>query len=173
MKKNVLYIATAMCLASFSIHGQTGNKPRFDKQEFITKHNAYITAEIGLTSDEAVEFIPLENQMKETLFEIGHECRKLNREIRLQKSISDEMYLKIINCNIETHLKELQLTKEYYEKFKKIIPPVKLYKYQQAESKFMREFMGNNQDDRRPPRDNPDGREKRQNSARKENLQDI
>jgi hypothetical protein len=171
MKKNVLYIALAMCLASFSIalHGQTDNRQRFDKQEFITRHNAYITVEIGLTSAEAVEFIPLENQMKEKLFEIGHECRKLNRETRLQKSISDELYLKIINCNIESHLKEVQLTKEYYEKFKKIISPEKLYKYQQAEFKFMHEFMGNNnQDNRRSSRNNANEREKRQNSARED-----
>ncbi|MDR0756676.1 MAG: hypothetical protein LBF85_02385 [Tannerella sp.] len=145
-----------MCLAFvvISLHAQVGNKARFDRQEFITKHNAFITAEVGLTGSEAVEFIPLENQMKEKLFETGNECRKLNREVRSRKSISNETYLKLIDCNLETRLKELQIEKEYYEKFKKILSPEKLYKYQQAEFKFMREFMGNQGDQRRPPRDN-------------------
>jgi hypothetical protein len=144
-----------MCLAFvvISLHAQVDNRQRFDRQEFMTKHNAFITAEIGLTGDEAVEFIPMENQMKEKLFEIGNECRKLNREVRSRKSISDEMYLKLIDCNLETRLKELRLEKEYYEKFKKILSPEKLYRYQQAEFKFMREFMGNQGEQRRPPRD--------------------
>ena len=36
--------------------------------------------------------------------------------------------------------------KEYYEKFKQVIPAKKLYKYKYAEGKFVREFMrgGNN-----------------------------
>ncbi|MDR1602569.1 MAG: hypothetical protein LBS42_09100 [Tannerella sp.] len=153
---------TCLAFVVVSLQAQVGNRPKFDRQEFITKHNAFITAEIGLTGDEAVEFIPVENQMKEKLFEIGNECRKLNREIRSKKTISDEMYLKLINCNFETRLKELQLEKEYYEEFKKILSPEKLYRYQQAEFKFMREFMGNQGDpQRRPPRENDEPHERK------------
>lgn len=38
-------------------------------------------------------------------------------------------------------MKEAALEKEYYEKFKKILSPEKLYKYRRAEYKFARSFM--------------------------------
>ncbi|MDR2120390.1 MAG: hypothetical protein LBP64_05900 [Tannerella sp.] len=153
MKNKVLYTTAMMCLVlvGISLKAQVSGRQRFDKREFITRHNAFITAEIGLTSDEAVEFIPIENQMKEKLFETGNECRKMNRDIRSRQSVSDETFLKLIDCNLETRSKELQIEKEYYEKFKKILSPEKLYKYQQAEFKFMREFMSQG-DRQRPPR---------------------
>ena len=36
---------------------------------------------------------------------------------------------------------EAALEKEYHEKFKRILSVEKLYKYQEAEARFMREFM--------------------------------
>jgi hypothetical protein len=119
---------------------------KFDKQAFQEKRNAYITAETGLTADEAATFIPLDNELKQKLFDAGRECRKLVRESRSLETIPDAICLKLIECNIETRIKEAQLEKEYYEKFKQILSPQKLYKYQQADFKFMKEFMrgGNN-----------------------------
>jgi hypothetical protein len=38
-------------------------------------------------------------------------------------------------------MKEAALEKEYYEKFKKVLPAGKLCKYRDAERKFAREFM--------------------------------
>jgi hypothetical protein len=127
-------------------------KQKFDKQSFQARRNAYITAEAGLTADEAAAFIPLDNELKQKQFDSGRECRRRNRESRAKKQLSDDACLKLIDCNIETRIKEAQLEKEYYEKFKRILPPQKLYKYQQADFKFMREFM--REGERRPrPRD--------------------
>jgi len=156
METRVLHLIIAVvgfALVSAGAYSQNDNdRQPFDRQEFMTKRNAYITAAIGLTSEEAVKFISLENELKTKQFECGRECRKMNRDIRSQK-LSNEIYLNLINCNIETRLKEAQLEKEYYEKFLQIISPEKLYKYQQAEFKFMREFMGNpgDQQQHRPP----------------------
>jgi hypothetical protein len=121
---------------------------KFDKQSFQARRNAYITAEAGLTPDEAANFIPLDNELKQKQFDAGRECRKLNRESRAKEKLSDEAYLKLIDCSLETRLKEAQLEKDYYEQFKRILPPSKLYKYLQADFKFMREFMRD--DERRP-----------------------
>jgi hypothetical protein len=135
---------------------------KYDRQAFQARRNAYITAEVGLTADEAAVFIPLDNELKQKQLETGRECRKLNRESRSKEKLSDEACLKLINCNIETRLKEAQLEKEYYEKFKRILSPQKLYKYQQADFKFMREFMHNGE--RRPGQKNehpkPEGKDR-------------
>jgi len=158
MKTELLKITVVACLLMTlsPLSAQDTNSRKFDRQDFMTKRNAYITAEVGLTTEEAVKFIPLENELKEKMFEIGRKCRELNRELRKNlQTATEETYLKIIDCQIETGFREAQLEKEYYEKFKAIISAEKLYKYQQAELKFMREFMGGpppEGDQRRPPR---------------------
>jgi hypothetical protein len=132
---------------------ETDRTQKFDKQAFQAKRNAYITIEAGLTADEAAAFIPLDNELKQKQYNAGRECRKRNRECRTGKEpLSDEACLKLIDCNIETRIREAQLEKEYYEKFKRILPPLKLYKYQQADFRFMREFMRDGE--RRPGTEN-------------------
>jgi hypothetical protein len=152
MKPRIFIVFIAVVLFNHFVVAQEEKSEtrRFDRQSFQARRNAYITAEIGLTADEAATFIPLDNELKQKQFDAGRECRKLNRESRSQETLSDKAYIKLIDCNIETRLKEAQLEQEYYEKFKQILSPAKLYKYQQADFKFMREFMRG--DDRRPGR---------------------
>ena len=50
-----------------------------DREAFFARRNAYITAEAGLTADEAAAFIPLENELQRRKMEVGRECRKLAR----------------------------------------------------------------------------------------------
>lgn len=57
------------------------------------------------------------------------------------KNPTDADYAKAVNSNLDTKIQEAQLEKEYYEKFRKILSPEKLYKYQMAESQFARSFM--------------------------------
>ena len=132
---------------SFSVNAQGGKPHRnFDKEAFLAKRNAFITAEVGLTPEEASKFIPLCNELQEKLFEAGRECRKLSKDLRRNPDASDEDYMKVIDECVKVNLKQAQLEKDYYEKFKKILSPKKLYKYRQAELKFAREFMKGDRD---------------------------
>ena len=134
---------------SFSARAQDGKQHRnFDRETFLTKRNAYITAEVGLTPEEAVSFIPLCNELQEKLFEAGRECRRLSKELRQNPNASDADYTKTLDECVNVDLKQAQLEKEYYEKFKKILSPKKLYKYRRAELKFAREFMKGDKDHR-------------------------
>jgi len=137
-------IAGIICSISLFAQEQSGDKRKFDKDAYCAKRNVYITAEIGLTADEAVDFIPLDNEFKQKMFEAGKECRKLGKERRSQNMKSEADYIKLIDCHLDTRLKEAQIEKEYFEKFKKILSAEKLYKYLEADSKFMREFMKGN-----------------------------
>ena len=47
----------------------------------------------------------------------------------------------VIDECVSVNMRQAQLEKEYYEKFKKILSPKKLYRYKRAEGKFAREFM--------------------------------
>ncbi|MEG1749355.1 MAG: hypothetical protein RRZ65_07130 [Tannerellaceae bacterium] len=64
--------------------------------------------------------------------------------MKSKKQATDAEYLKAIDACLEVRINEAQLEKEYYEKFKKILSPEKLYKYRRADYKFAREFMRGN-----------------------------
>jgi hypothetical protein len=128
-------------MVDMAVSGQTDERLAFNREDFLVRRNAFITAEIKLTAEEARRFIPLENEFRLKLFEIGRDCRRLTRESQDKKTMSDAEYRKLIDCYLETRQKEAQLEKEFYEKFNKILRPEKLYKSQQADAKFSREYV--------------------------------
>lgn len=122
--------------------GPQGREP-FDRGAFETRRNAFITAEMGLTPEEAAAFIPLADELRQKTFEVGNDCRRLQREVMRRRELTDTDYLKMIDECVEVKMKEAQLEREYYEQFKKILPPGKLMRYRDAENKFARFFMEN------------------------------
>lgn len=107
------------------------NKYKEDREKFFIK-------EVGLTETEAKIFIPLSNDLLKKKYELNRQARQELSRIFKKEKLTDSDYLEIVDKNLEIKQKEIQLEKEYYLKFKKILPPEKLYKYQQAELKFMR-----------------------------------
>lgn len=145
----ITFVAISVLL-SFEATAQEKREQRhFDREAFEARRNAFITAEIGLTPEEAAKFIPLCNELRQKKFEVGRECRKLSKEIRRMENPADADYRKVIDECLEVDLKEAQLEKEYYERFKKILSPEKLYKYRNAEYKFVRNYMKSDRDNRK------------------------
>lgn len=136
----ITFVAFLMIMPSISAYAQH-DKQHFNKEAFLAKRNAFITAEVGLTPEEAAAFIPLCNEYQEKRFELGKQCRRQIRELKNKKAPSETEYTEAVNCYLDTAIKEAQLQKEYFGKFKKILSPEKLFKYQEAENKFAKEFM--------------------------------
>lgn len=142
----ITFVAISV-LFSLKVFAQGDKRHRhFDREAFQAKRNAFITAEVGLTPEEAAIFIPLCNELQQKMFEMGRECRKLSREIKHKKSPTESDYSKVNDECLGVKMKEAALEKEYYEKFKKILSPEKLYKYRRAEYKFARSFMRGSDD---------------------------
>lgn len=137
----ITFVACSVVL-SFNVHAQNGKQHRkFDKEAFLAQRSAFITAEMELTPEEAAAFIPLCNELEEKKFEAGRECRRLSNKLKRGNDASDAEYLKAIDECVKVNMRQAQLEKEYYEKFKKVISVKKLYRYKSAEGKFVREFM--------------------------------
>lgn len=145
----VTFVTISMMLSSNAFAQDKKQEKHFDREAFLARRNAFITAEVGLTPEEAAQFIPLCNELREKMFEAGRECRKFSKKVRKKEKLTAADYTKAIDECLDVRLREAQLEKEYYEKFKKILSPEKLYKYRDAESKFARSFMkegGNKKD---------------------------
>ena len=142
MKKIFLFLFIFLC--SFSSFAQGNQKRNFDKEAYLAKRNAFIMAEMGLTPEEAAAFIPLCNELHQKMYEAGRRCRKLSRELKHNKNASDADYLEAINEAVEADIRVAELERDYYKKFKEVLPPKKLYKYKDAEMKFTKEYMREN-----------------------------
>lgn len=141
--KRILIFAVTMLMVVpvVEAHNPQHGGPPFDRKAFEAKLNAYIIAEVELTPEEAGKFIPLVEEFRQKKFELGFEMRRFQRELRSKKNVSDEELTKVIDLSLDVKAKEISLEKEYYEKFKAILSPRKILKYQQAELSFARDFF--------------------------------
>lgn len=138
----ITFVAISVLFSSKVLaQGEKQQHRHFDKEAFQAKRNAFITAEVGLTPEEAAAFIPLCNELQQKMFEVGRECRKLTKDLKHKNPPTESDYSKVNDECLGVKMKEAALEKEYYEKLKKILSPEKLYKYRRAEYKFARNFM--------------------------------
>ncbi|MDR1344397.1 MAG: hypothetical protein LBJ39_03495 [Tannerellaceae bacterium] len=129
-------------LASLGGYAQ-GKRGQFNKELFLVKRSAFITTELSLTQQEAELFIPLLEELEQKKYEAGQKCRKLSKEIERKKNPNNVDYLNTIDECLGVGIKEAKLEEEYYEKFKKVLSPEKLYKYKDVEHRFAIEFIKN------------------------------
>lgn len=143
MSKIIIPIFALVLINSFTeVSAQEPKEQKsFNREAFESKRNAFITAEVGLTPEEAASFIPLCNEMQKKKFEAGKECRKKSREVRKAKEVKDELYKEVLDICLESRIKEAEIEKAYYTKFQAILSPEKIYKYRCAEMKFGRLFV--------------------------------
>jgi hypothetical protein len=147
----IITFALVLVLFPLGLNAQDKGKSdkAFDKESFVIKRSAFITAELSLTPEEAAVFMPLCEELQQKKYEAGLECRKLSREIKSKKNPTNSECTKVIDECLDVGVKEATLEKEYYEKFKKVLPAEKLCKYRDAERKFAREFMKNDRENGR------------------------
>ncbi len=162
MKRKIL-ISLLMCFSIVSIlsaqDNQKENKRKADFEKFRAQRVAFITERVQFTPEEAEAFWPLCNELQEKKFQLNKPLRDERRAQRNSKQeLTDADYLKIIDTNADIKIKEAELDKEYLEKFKKILSPKKIFKYQRAEEEFMRQLFapGGERGDRqaKSPRNN-------------------
>jgi hypothetical protein len=104
---------------------------------------SFITAKVNLTSQEAQQFWPLYNELNDKLdflkktYRINY-IKNFNADI-----ISDKEAEALLTAEIILKQKELDLNKEYYEKYKKILPIKKIALIKMAENDFKKELIKN------------------------------
>ena len=116
------------------------NKEKDDKIEALKV--GFITKELNLTSTEAEKFWPVYNEMDGKLKEIRQSNRKINQDLReSEEKISNDDAKKKLNTLFENDQKELDLKKEYSEKFIKIIGEKRTLKLLSLEHEFRRVLL--------------------------------
>ena len=104
---------------------------------------AFLTMEIGLTTEEAQKFWPIYNSVNEE--ETKATYNTLTSYMELEKAISENKSDKEISRCLEKYLEAMErqneLRTESVEKYKKILPEKKVAKIFVAEEKYRRQHI--------------------------------
>ncbi|GAB6012859.1 hypothetical protein [Viscerimonas tarda] len=141
MKTKIISLLLFLVIGISGTYGQE-NK-RFNLEEFKKNRIEFLKKELKLTNDEAKTFFPLSDELMRKKYELNKSLMEKNRNLKNKTNITDAEYEEIVREMLEVRIKEAKLEKEYYEKFKIVLSPEKIYKYQMAELKHARNMLNN------------------------------
>lgn len=101
---------------------------------------AFLTNKLDLTTDESTRFWPVYNEYARKRMDLRKEMVMQKRDAR-NKEMTEEESNKALEEQFSIQEKELNLKKNYYEKFKAILPPQKLAQLEPAEMEFNHEVI--------------------------------
>ena len=133
--KKTLFILVLMC--SFSSWSQ---ESKSDKVEALKI--AFLTDKLELTSKEAQTFWPLYNEYNSKMEKLRKSKKSDFNELKNKgENFSDKELEALIKEVFASKQKELDLQKEYYDKYVKVLPVKKVALLYQAENQFKRELL--------------------------------
>ena len=98
---------------------------------------SYITKQLDLSPEEAQQFWPVYNEYQDKLSAIQKSKRQEMIENRMNfDDLSDVDVQKAIDKQFDFEQQELDLKKEYYTRFEKVLPVKKVAKLMVAEERF-------------------------------------
>lgn len=135
MKFNLKYIFVILLLAfGLPVLAQSGKQ---DKVEALKV--SFITQKVNLTTQEAQSFWPVYNEYTDKIKFARRNFRRAYNDVPDFKTDAEaESYL---NAELKLKQTELDLHKEYFEKFKKIIGAKKTGLLRKAEEEFKKEII--------------------------------
>lgn len=141
MKKRFIYFIALLLasVGSFTASGQTTEDQRHEQrkermQKIQSAKIAFITEKINLNPDEAQKFWPVYNQLEEERRGIRHKGREL-RDDKIA-SLTDQQIREALNQRLVLQQTEVNLEKQYMERFLKVITPRQLATFYRAEKEF-------------------------------------
>lgn len=115
-------------------HAQWIKEMKQAKLEFMAK-------ELNLTNEQKQSFNETYNSMQAEIDKMRHETRKLEKSVESKKDATDLEYEKAAEAMFEYKIKEGNIEKRYFDKFKTILSPRQLLQFKKAEMKWMKELM--------------------------------
>jgi len=127
--RRIFFIATILVLSSQMIWGQ--HPPREKVQALKV---AIFTEELSLTAKEAEKFWPLFNDYEKKSRAISKKAK--NHDKANIEGKSDKEIEKVIEQRFKLKEQKLKLERDYYKKFKKVLPIKKVAKIPTAQRRF-------------------------------------
>ncbi|MBP9152377.1 MAG: hypothetical protein KBF73_08855 [Flavobacteriales bacterium] len=150
--KKLLILTAVVLLNSFQVLVAQDELEPSKREKLDALKVAFLTNELNLTPTEAQSFWPLYNELEDKMREI----RKKRRDNRIDTKtnhadLTDTQLSAAIDRELAFEQQELDLKKEYNERFKKILPIKKVAKLHVAEHNFRKELLHRAKDRTKTP----------------------
>jgi len=135
-------LAAVLLIASPAAHAQGGLGGRKQGQRLGQLENAkiaFITNRVSLTQDQAQKFWPLYNEFSAKRRELNRSGRLLRRDVT--EGMTDQQIRDNLTQSFAMRQQELNLEKEYFDKFQKVISMRQVAQLFQAERDFTKEVI--------------------------------
>lgn len=141
MKTSLITFVALIGFTTISI-AQPGPKHEEKKEKVEAMKIGFITQQMELTPEEAQKFWPIYNQMNNEIETLRKE-RKLSRENAKEtfETMSDAEIEKLINDEMASRQKELDIHKKYVAQFKSVLSIKKVAQFYKAEEGFKRRLL--------------------------------
>lgn len=140
MKQITKYIfIIVFCVFARVATAQPGTKR--DKIEALRV--SFISSKVNLTTQETQLFWPLYNEYNDKLENVKKTFRQQYIKDVDFNNVTDKQAEAYLNAELSVKQKEYELYKEYFEKFKKILPIKKIALIRRAEEDFKKELIKN------------------------------
>lgn len=139
--KRLTYTILTIIFFAGSTFAQGGK--HFEKREEIKKKQIeFIVKELQLTEKEKKGFIPLLTEFNDKREALHMKKRKNMRNFHQNSlNMSDEDLTKLGDLLVDIDIQIAQLGKTYYEKYKTVLPPMKIILLRKAEIEFKRQLI--------------------------------
>ncbi|HQV52359.1 MAG: hypothetical protein IPI00_03440 [Flavobacteriales bacterium] len=140
-------VLIAFCAAVFApvVAQETDDDQQPPKEklaELKAQKSAYITTKLNLSTEQAQQFWPIYNEYDAKQDAIRKEARELSHGARNSSGeLSESQAAEMIVKHLANRQQEVDLEKQYAEKFKKSIGSVKTVQLRLAEQDFNREVL--------------------------------
>ena len=139
MKLNIKYIFAALLLMFIinSNFAQSDSK----KDKIAALRANFISKKVNFTSQEEHYFWPLYNEMNDKVDAARKAFRAQYNANTNYNFTSDKEAEAYLNAELYLKQKEFEIYKEYYDKFKKVLPVIKVAAVRRAEDDFKKEII--------------------------------
>lgn len=157
MKRIGLLLMMLLMVGSASMLAQDANgkgDKKLNKEEKQAKMIGYLTEKLALTSEEAEDFWPIFNEMKEKVKE-NHKSfkeKKPGKDVKID-DMTDEEVMELLNIGFAMKEMDLSIKKEYNTKFIDVIGVKRTAKLYHLEKEFKKSQKkgGDGQGPKGPP----------------------
>ncbi len=140
MKRSLTYLLLVLCcLTGLSALAQPVSK----RDKIDALRVTFINEKVNFTAAESQAFWPLYNEYNDKIEQARKSFRQQCVKAIDFTTLSDKDAEAYLNGELSLRQKEYELYKEYFEKFKKVLPVKKVALLRRAEEEFRKELIRN------------------------------
>ena len=143
MNKFTFLLTFVLSLFSYTgLIAQENKVQHKDEEKIKAERVSFITEKIGLTVKEAQEFWPMFNEQEEIMNKLFDEERKINKDLKKNIDLlTEKEILEKSQRLMDIKIERADIEKEYFEKYKKILPAKKLSMFYQTDRDFRKHLL--------------------------------